>query len=172
MHDALWSPWCDSCGLAGQLPELVQIFQKRIIKSSLLDVIFEKSRISELGTAVIHDFIKNLIDERELFFDIILSNISIKIGLANKDEMVEKLNGHGAVDIGFGGGKEDEILVRDTHVRDAIHEKNGIVTVLFGGDDLWAVVGNLGTGDVVLEATVDEDLALDVDKDNLTDHFE
>jgi len=118
------------------LPELVQIFQKRIIKSSLLDVIFEKSRISELGTAVIHDFIKNLIDERELFFDIILSNISIKIGLANKDEMVEKLNGHGAVDIGFGGGKEDEILVRDTHVRDAIHEKNGIVTVLFGGDDL------------------------------------
>ena len=62
--------------------------------------------------------------------------------------------------------------MRDTHVRDAIHEKNGIVTVLFGGDDLGAVVGNLGAGDVVLEATVDEDLAFDVDEDNLTDHFE
>lgn len=85
--------------------------------------------------------------------------------------MIEKLYGHGTVDISLGGGKKYEVLVWYTHVRNTIHEKNGIITILFCCYNLRAIVGNFGTCDIILKTTVDQNLAFDVYEDNLTDHL-
>lgn len=152
------------------MPEFVKILQKCIIEPSLLDIVFQQGRISELRASIIHDFIKNFIDERKLFLDIILGDIAIEVGFADEDEMVQELDGHGTVDVGLGGGQEDQVFVGDAHVGNTVHQEDGVVAVLLGGDDLGAVVGNLGAGDVVFEASVDQDLALDVNEYDLTDH--
>ena len=156
--------------MTGKLSELAQIFQEGIVETSFLDVIFKEGWISKLGTAVVHDLIQDFINERKLLLDIIFGDISIEVGFTDEDEMIEELNGHGAIDIGFGGGEKDEILVGDTHVRNTIHEKDGILTVLFGGDNLRAVVGYFSTCNIILEAPIDEDLALDIDEYYLAEH--
>ena len=73
-----------------------------------------------MRTAVIHDFIKNLIDETKLFLDIVLSDLPIAIGFADEDELVEELDGHGSVDVGLGGGQEDQIFVGHSDIGDPV----------------------------------------------------
>ena len=73
-----------------------------------------------MRTAVIHDFIKNLIDETKLFLDIVLSDLPIAIGFADEDELVEELDGHGSVDVGLGGGQEDQIFVGHCDIGDPV----------------------------------------------------
>jgi hypothetical protein len=85
--------------------------------------------------------------------------------------MVKELNGHGTIDISLGSGQKDQIFVRNTHVRDTIHQKNRIVTVLFGGHYLGAIVGYFGSGNIIFEAPVNEYLAFYVDEDDLTYHL-
>ena len=36
--------------------------------------------------------------------------------------MIKELDGHGTVDVGFGGGQEDDVFVGDTDVGDPIHQ--------------------------------------------------
>lgn len=124
-----------------------------------------------MRTSVIHDLIENFVDETELFFDIILSDFPLAIGLADEDERVKKLDGHGSVDVGLGGGQKDEILVRHRDVRHSIEVQNRVVPVLLRGDDLRAVVQNLSASDVVLEGSVDENLTFDIYEDHRTYHF-
>ena len=73
-----------------------------------------------MRTAVIHDFIKDLIDETKLFFDIVLSDLPIAIGFADEDELVEELDGHGSVDVGLGGRQEDQIFVGHCDIGDPV----------------------------------------------------
>lgn len=162
MYDPLRPPTSDTGCLRGQLFQFLQILQQLIIEPSLLYVILQQGGISELRTSVIHDLIKYLIDETKLLLDVVLGDLAIAVGLADKDELIEKLDGHCSVYVGLGGGQEDEILVWDGDVRNPIEEKDRIVSVFLGGDHLRAIVLDLGTSDVVLEGAVYQDLSLDV----------
>ena len=135
------------------------------------DVVFEESGVCKLRTPVVHDLIEDLVDETELFFDIVLGDLSLTVRLADEDQRVEELDGHGGVDVGLGGGQEDEVLVGDSDVGDPVEVEDGSVPVLLCGHDLRAVVQDLSTGDVVLEGPVDEDFPLDIDEDHGTYHI-
>lgn len=152
--------------LRSQLLKLFEVLQKLVVKTAFLDVVLEKGRVCELRTPIVHDLVEYLIDQRKLFLDIIFCDFSIEVGLAYEDQRVKKLYGHSAVDVGFGSGQEYEILVGDCNVRYTIEQEDGIVPVLFGGDHLRAVVLYFGPSDIVLEAPVDQYLALDVNKDD------
>jgi hypothetical protein len=78
--------------------------------------------------------------------------------------LVQKLYSHGCVDVGLGGGEEDEILVGNGDVRDAIEEKDRIVPILLGCDDLRTVVLYFCPGDIVFKGTVYQYLAFDIDE--------
>lgn len=78
--------------------------------------------------------------------------------------MVQKLNGHGSVDVSLGGGKKDEILVGDGDVRDPIEKEDRIVPILLGCDDLRTVMLYFCPRDIVLKGTVYQYLALDIDE--------
>lgn len=57
-----------------------------------------------MGASVVHNFIENLVDEAKLLFDVVFCDFAIAVGLADEDELIEELDGHGAVDVGLGGG--------------------------------------------------------------------
>lgn len=84
--------------------------------------------------------------------------------------MIKELDGHCTIYVGLCGGKENNVLVGDTDVGNSIHEEDGVVPIFFGGDDLRAVVLDFRTKNVVLESSIDEYLALDVDEDDRTNH--
>ena len=80
------------------------------------------------------------------------------------------MEGHGHVDVALGGDQEDEVLVGHVDVGDVVEEKDGVLAVLLGGDDLGAEELGLRAGDVVFEDAVDQDLALLVDEHHGGDH--
>lgn len=124
-----------------------------------------------MRTAVIHHLIQYLIDETELLLHVVFGDLAIAVCLADEDELVKKLNRHGSIHVGLGGGQEDEVLIGDGDVADSIEEQDRVITIFLGGDHLRAVVLDLGTSDVVLEGTVDQDLTLDVYEHHGTQHL-
>ena len=99
-----------------------------------MDVLFKKSWVGVLRTAVVHDLIKYLIDETELFLDIVLGDLPIAICLTDEDELVEELHCHGCIEVGLGCGQKDEVLVWHSHIADSIQQQNRTVPVLLGCD--------------------------------------
>ena len=73
---------------------------------------------------------------------------------------------HSCIDIGLAGREEDEIFIGYCDVGDSIEEKNWIISILFGGNHLGAVVLDFSTGDIIFESSVDENLAFDIDEDH------
>ena len=124
-----------------------------------------------MRTPIIHNLIQYLVDEAELLLHVVFGDLAIAICLTDEDELIQKLDGHGSVKVGLGGGQEDEVLIGDGDVADPIEQQDGVITVFLGGDHLRAVVLDFGTSDVVLEGTVDEDLPFDVYEHHGTYHL-
>lgn len=85
MDDTLRPPGGHSCRLGGELLQLFQILQQLIVETTLNDVVFEEGGVCKLWTPVVHDLIEDLVDETELFFDIVLGDLSLAVRLADED---------------------------------------------------------------------------------------
>ena len=59
----------------------------------------------------------------------------------------------------------------NAHIRYSIHQKNRIISILLGSYNLRAIIGNLTSSNIILEASIDEYLSLDIDNNDLAYHY-
>jgi hypothetical protein len=59
----------------------------------------------------------------------------------------------------------------NAHIRNSIHQKNRVISILLGSYNLRTIISNLPSSNIILEASIDEYLSLDIDNDDLTDHY-
>jgi hypothetical protein len=136
MDNTLGPPGSDPSGLGGELPELLQILEKFLIEATLLNELLEDLRIHNLWASEIHNLIQDLIDQTEVLLDLLFVQFPTEIGLADEDQLVQELDHHGGVDVGFCSGEEDDVFVGDVDVASTLEHQDGVVTVLLRGHDL------------------------------------
>ena len=82
----------------------------------------EQVGVQDLWVPEIHDLIQELIDQREIFANLLLAEFPIEVTLAEGDQRVKKLHEKGGIRIGFCRSKQSDVILSVMHEGHTIQE--------------------------------------------------
>mmetsp|Transcript_116490 Transcript_116490/g.301904 ORF Transcript_116490/g.301904 Transcript_116490/m.301904 type:complete len:349 (+) Transcript_116490:378-1424(+) len=164
--DALCTPRANTRGLHGDFFQLLLVIQVYGLGVALRDVLFQNICLQNLWVPVVNDFVQQLVDENEVLTDLILVEGAAKVCLKDLHDLEKQLEDKHHIDIVLGRGRQHDIALQSMEEVAPVYALYWRVSRLLRGNDPVAEGLPLGTGDIVLVCSPDQDLALEVDEEN------